>query len=473
MIATGLRPVLKRVDAHSVLRALLRCAFGLAIFSLGAARALGLAGDIFIHDPSTVVLCDGHYYVFGTGPGIPMLSSSDGFTWQRGGRVFDRIPESVRSYVPKNNGRDVWAPDIIHIGDRFFLYYAISSWGQYVSAVGLMTSPTLDPERPDYKWTDRGMVVHSVAGENLNAIDPGVCRGPGGDLWLSYGSYHGAIQLVQLDPRTGLRIAPNSQVWIIASQSEASDIIYHDGYYYLFVNHGSCCNGANSTYNIRVGRARNVTGPYWDRDGDDLAHGGGSLFLAAQGRRIGPGHFGLLVEDGVEKFSCHYEADLDHPGRSVLSIQPLLWTPDGWPVAGENVKDGTYQLRSERTGNTLEAATTTGAAEGTVRLARYVIRGSQKWTITAVGGGFYKIVCTAGGQALAAAPSGEAVGEAAFTGADSQLWKIDQLSDGSYRIASKSGGRALTAVTQGRPGNRVDVESFKGGDTQRWAIATP
>jgi arabinan endo-1,5-alpha-L-arabinosidase len=63
----------------------------------------------------------------------------------------------------------------------------------------------------------------------------------------------------------------------------------------------------------------------------------------------------LELGDGVEKFSCHYEADLDRGGVSVLDIRPLLWR-DGWPVAGDNVKAGTYEIESARTGTALELA---------------------------------------------------------------------------------------------------------------------
>lgn len=45
----------------------------------------------------------------------------------------------------------------------------------------------------------------------------------------------------------------------------------------------------------------------------------------------------------LKKMSFHYEADLDQGGRSVLGIRPLLWT-NGWPVAGDNVKEGTYGI---------------------------------------------------------------------------------------------------------------------------------
>jgi arabinan endo-1,5-alpha-L-arabinosidase len=439
------------------------------VFTLGCAPALALEGAIGIHDPSTVIKCDGNYYVYGTGRGISVLTSSNGFNWQRGQRIFDRIPDSVKSFVPKNDGQSVWAPDIINLNGQFYLYYAISSWGQYVSAVGLLTSPTLDPGKPDYKWTDCGMVVRSSEGENLNAIDPGVIRAPDGTLWICYGSYHGNIELVQLDPKTGLRIATNSPVTVIANESEASDIIYHGGYYYLFVNHNGCCQGTNSTYNIRVGRSQKVTGPYFDRYGDPMTEGGGTLFLASEGRDIGPGHFGLLVDDGVEKFSCHYEAELGRNGRSILDIRPLLWTVDGWPMPGENVRDGTYQIRSQRTGTILQAST--NAAANSVQTGRYLVRDNQKWNITIAGGGFYKITSATGENVLTAAD--ETADVAPFSGADNQLWKIDQLADGSYRIASKTGKLALTAAFKTRPGNGIALQPFTGDDAQRWVITAP
>src|SRR5438093_10908106 len=105
-----------------------------------------------------------------------------------------------------------------------------------------------------------------------------------------------------------------------------------------------------------MGRSRKVTGPFADNMGIDMLQGGGKLFLGSGGRYVGPGHFGLLdLGDGVQKFSCHFEADLDRGGASVMDIRPLLWR-DGWPVAGENVNEGTYRIESARTGTALELA---------------------------------------------------------------------------------------------------------------------
>ena|ERR1035438_9347351 len=87
----------------------------LGLLAFGVTPASALEGTIGIHDPSTVIQCDRNYYVFGTGRGISVLTSSNGFNWLRGGRVFDRIPDSVKSFVPKNEGQGVWAPDIIKL----------------------------------------------------------------------------------------------------------------------------------------------------------------------------------------------------------------------------------------------------------------------------------------------------------------------------------------------------------------------
>ena len=52
----------------------------LSLVAPGSARALD--GEPYIHDPSTVMLCDGKYYTFGTGGGG--LISDDGWTWHSG-----------------------------------------------------------------------------------------------------------------------------------------------------------------------------------------------------------------------------------------------------------------------------------------------------------------------------------------------------------------------------------------------------
>lgn len=328
-----------------------------AVAFLFVAPVLALDGEPGLHDPSTVIEADGKFYAYATGGGLPVSMSDDGWTWRRAGSVMTAVPGGRPGPdVIARGGNNTWAPDIIKSGDKYFLYYAAPGT-QPKAAIGLLVGTTLDPSSPNYKWEDAGPIVWSDGVEDCNAIDPGVFRDPtNGTMWLTYGSYFGYIRLVQLDPKTGKRLFPQQKPTNVAINSEASIMIFGDGWYYLLVTHGSCCQGGNSSYNIRMGRSRKVTGPFLDNMGVDMLQGGGKLFAGSSGRRVGPGHFGLLdLGDGVQKFSMHYEADLDRGGASVLDIRPLLWR-DGWPVAGDNMVAGTFEIESARTGTALEMA---------------------------------------------------------------------------------------------------------------------
>ena len=466
-----------------------------AVFALCVLRPLlAVDGEPYIHDPSTVIQCDGKFYVFGTGGGG--LISDDGWTWHAG---------AVRP------GGGV-APDVIHIGDRYYMSYAKGGGGLgggHASDVHVMWTKTLDPKSPDFGFKDDTVVASSDGVEDCDAIDPAFLLDPtDGRLWLSYGTYFGYIRLVELDPKTGLRI-PGNQPLNIAIDMEATAMMYRDGWYYLLGTHGTCCDGANSTYNIRVARSRKVTGPYLDNVGIDALKGGGKLVVAASGRFVGPGHFGRLdLGEGVEKFSCHYEADLDRSGRSVLDIRPLLWKA-GWPVAGDNFQEGSYEIQSERSGYALELAvdfvrmaggmrgfgppsgpvtpipaqelaqvsTNWPAGNIDIRIADYMSRPHQKWTITPVanaggypGSPYFKVAIAGTDRTLAATADGEVVAVPAFTGSPEQLWRIDQLTDGTYRIMPKSlpnskEPMALTAVGHSTPTlARFDPNS----DKARW-----
>jgi hypothetical protein len=306
---------------------------------LAAPSGAGLRGSTGIHDPSTLIKCNGRYYTFGTGAGIISKSSADGIFWVDGPRVFANPPAWVIGAAPGFNG-DFWAPDIAFINGKYCLYYSVSSWASQQSAIGLVTSPTLDPTDPAYQWTDHGIVIQSTNGSPFNTIDPNVAFDANGDPWLVFGSYWNGIYITQLDPVTGMRLAPNSPLTRLAYNSsiEAACIYRRGGYYYLFVNWGSCCDGVDSTYHVRVGRSQSITGPYLDRNGVDLRNNGGTIFAEASGKFAGPGHIGVLEEEGQRWISYHYydagaySSGYGAYGAPHFDLAPLTWTTDDWPV---------------------------------------------------------------------------------------------------------------------------------------------
>lgn len=421
-----------------------------------------IKGNIFIHDPSTIAECDGKYYTFGTGSGG--LISEDGYTWTGGG---------VRT------GGGV-APDVIKIGDRYLVSYSADFPGTQGKTRGniiTMWTKTLDPESPDFGYSDPMLVAWAEADEDCWAIDPAFLMGPDGRLWCSYGTYFGAIRICELDPKTGDRM-PGDIATDVAIDCEATAMMYRNGWYYLLATHGTCCDGVNSTYNIVVGRSRNPRGPYVDNVGRDMMEGGGKMVLSAGNRVTGPGHFGhFIVDEGVERMSCHYEADMDLSGRSVLAINALQWRDD-WPFVADQFKPGSYEIESVRRGYALELevdfvrmagrrARGFGSVDDPtfaieeqklvdviadwpkgeigVRANDYMFRPHQRWTVTAVedAGGYlgfpyYKIEIEGTHRALAATADGELIAVPAYSGADEQLWRIEQLVDGSYRIMPKA-----------------------------------
>lgn len=434
--------------------------FFLFQFSFFINKASAQIGAPYIHDPSTIAECDGKYYTFGTGGGG--LISEDGWTWHDGA-------------VRPGGGA---APDVMKIGDRYLVIYGATGGGLgggHNGRILTMWNKTLDPKSPDFKYTEPVEVASSDGMEDNDAIDPSLLLDPTtGRLWVSYGTYFGTIRLIELNPKTGERVKGNKER-DIAIDCEATDLLYRNGWYYLLGTHGTCCDGVNSTYNIVVGRSRKVTGPYIDNVGRDMFHGGGRMVIAAGDRRVGPGHFGrTVIDDGIEVMSCHFEADFEQGGRSVLGIVPLVWEND-WPVAGERIKGGTFEIESQRRGYSLELAvdfvrlpqermawfdrkqmetpvkpipdqtledvqSTWPEGEVPLRCGDYMFRPWQRWTITPVPkaggrltGPLYEIKIAGTNRALTATAEYGVIAKD-FEGLDEQLWWIEQATDGTYRI---------------------------------------
>ena len=78
---------------------------------------------------------------------------------------------------------------------------------------------------------------------------------------LYYGSYYGGIYAADLTlNRTGATATTIGQV-AIDNKYEGANVIYRDGYYYLFVSATNCCNGALTGYSVFVGRSTEPARP--------------------------------------------------------------------------------------------------------------------------------------------------------------------------------------------------------------------
>lgn len=295
-------------------------------------RALTLSGSLGTHDPVVIAAHD-QYYLFFTGRedirGLAAKTSSDLLAWRDAPAPLSPNPAWVGQRVPQ--ARNLWAPDISFFGGLYHLYYSASSFGQRTSCIGHATRPALDSGR----WQDHGPVICSSNSDQWNAIDPNLIVDENGTPWLSFGSFWGGLKLIELtadgarkdDAITAIAARPDA-----GGAIEAPFIVRRCGFYFLFASFDRCCNGASSTYNIRVGRAEKVIGPYVDKAGKRMLDGGGTMLVQMGGSFRGPGHNAVLFDEGKAYNVFHaYRAD---NGAPVLRIAELAWDADGWPVSG-------------------------------------------------------------------------------------------------------------------------------------------
>ncbi|MCG9696625.1 arabinan endo-1,5-alpha-L-arabinosidase [Shewanella sp. Isolate11] len=302
------------------------------------------AAQVSIHDPVMAKEGDS-YYLFSTGPGITIYSSTDKVHWQNSGRVFETEPTWARDVAPSFNGH-LWAPDIFEHNGTFYLYYSVSAFGKNTSAIGVAVSKSLDPKSKDYNWQDKGIIVESVPyRDDWNAIDPNIIIDEKGTPWMSFGSFWGGMKLVKLNDDLISMAEP--QEWHTLAkldrpafeddaepgpaQIEAPFIFKKGDFYYLTVSYGLCCRGDDSTYRMAIGRSTSVTGPYLDKEGKDMAKGGGSVLLNGTKAWPGLGHNSMYEFDGKDYLVFHAYESADN-GLQKLKMIELDWDKNGWPT---------------------------------------------------------------------------------------------------------------------------------------------
>lgn len=298
-----------------------------------------------VHDP-VMIRAGNKYYLFCTGSGVAVFSSADKNNWKKESPVFSSVPAWIKQTLPAFRGTSLWAPDISYHYGRYYLYYSASVFGKNTSCIGLAVNKTLDPASPDFAWEDKGPVVQSIPGRDLwNAIDPNLIVDETKTPWLVFGSFWEGIKMVKLN-EDFTRPATPEQWHTVAKRPrsfgtpdtvagsaaiEGPFVFKKDRYYYLFVSWDYCCRGEKSDYKVVVGRSEEVTGPYIDKAGIDLAMNGGTPVVGGDGKEwYGAGHNSVCTF-GDKDYIVYHGYDAKDGGRSKLIIEELKWE-EGWPV---------------------------------------------------------------------------------------------------------------------------------------------
>lgn len=360
-----------------------------------------------VHDPTVVLAEDGYYYMYQTDASYGNAHTAGGHfhgrrsknlvDWEYLGGTMQSLPDWV---IPKLNeirkemglGETTaneadfgyWAPCVRKVRNGLYrMYYSIvcpgtlsgdGTWSER-AFIGLMENS--NPANND-GWEDKGYVITNASDKGLdfhvsandwancyykwNAIDPSYIIDNDGKHYLAYGSWHSGIALVELDEETGKVKADLPNPWgtdadiaaygqLIATRqmgnrwqgSEGPELIYHDGYYYLFLAY----DALEVPYNTRVARSRNIAGPYVGMDGTDVTNAGGDIlpvlthpykFNGSDGW-VGISHCCVFDDGNGNWYFASQGRFPENVGGNPYSnaimvghVRSMRWTEDGWPV---------------------------------------------------------------------------------------------------------------------------------------------
>ncbi|HVS76568.1 MAG TPA: family 43 glycosylhydrolase [Steroidobacteraceae bacterium] len=301
---------------------------------------------IQVHDPDMIQDASGVFWLYGTHNTLASSPDMATFSAVSAGDILPDFSWWASENTTGANGRtDIWAPSVMYAGGTYYQYYAVPTYDppstidadQSAAVIALATSTS-----PSGPWTDAGKVISSCGTASgctttFNAIDPAPYIDGTGHWWLTFGSWHDGIHVLQLDPSTGLPLASSPTLYDIAKRGageEGSFIFpYTAGgtlYFYYFASIDVCCQGIDSTYRIIVGRSTSPTGPFHDRGGLDLMDGGGTILLSTHGTIYGPGGESVLLVRSRPVMVYHYY-DGANNGTPTLGMNYLQFDSDGWP----------------------------------------------------------------------------------------------------------------------------------------------
>ena len=281
---------------------------------------------------------------------IPTMTSEDLVTWTYVGDAFSTLPDWAEE------GAALWAPDVVYSStfDQYYMFVGVTNTTAEVSgvencdsdnAIGVATSDS--PIGP-WEFSDEPVVGPRQNGDGCNFLwtyDPDVLGDSvGTDSILYYGSYYGGVFGTTLTLTEDGAVADEANATMVAidNKYEGTNVVYHDGYYYMFLSATNCCNGALTGYSVFVGRSTSPLGPFVDQQGNLLtdAQAGGTPFLTMNGNRwVGTGHNVVFQDAAGDWWTIYHAVDQEDPffqtapgftKRPVL-LDAVDWV-DGWPT---------------------------------------------------------------------------------------------------------------------------------------------
>lgn len=244
-----------------------------------------------------------------------------------------------------------------------------------------------------------------------NAIDPTIVFDKNGDMHMVYGSWSGGLYILPLDKRTGAAIYPGTDATDSVSgnytdryfgthiaggnhQSGEGPYILYDketDYYYMYETYGGLLGSGG--YNMRLFRAKNLTGPYLDAKGNNAVKNkannsqygikliGNYQFTGQTGYRAA-GHNSALIDDDGSRYLIYHQRFTGNEYYHEVRVHQQFMNEDNWPVTAvyENKGDkighytdeeviGTYEVINHGTstdGTMLKTQTITLCADGTI-----------------------------------------------------------------------------------------------------------
>ena len=327
--------------------------------------------------------------------------SKDLVNWEYLGATMQEAPAWVKTKLNEiraeqgldpieNPSYGYWAPCARKVNDHLYRMYYCIVVNNYIKTGGLTydgswterafigVMETSDPASNN--WEDKGFVICSSSdkGTNwnrasegdwnayfkFNAIVPSFIITPEGEHWLIYGSWHSGIAAVQLNPETGKTLAELPKSYGTAAEiapygkliftrtnggrwqgAEAPEIVYHDGYYYLFLAY----DGLDIPYNTRVLRSTKVDGPYETLNGavTDASKGANNnptVLTHPYKFSEGYGWVGIshcaVFDDGngnwyyasQQRFPANVGGNAYSNAIMMGGVRSIQWESNGWPT---------------------------------------------------------------------------------------------------------------------------------------------